>query len=267
MSQGGSNTVNEMDAWVEFYKTNDLVYFPLFGILNGVCRCPSGVKCGTNTGKHPCWPWKDQPARTPRQTDNIGVSTNNLVVIDIDGDVTEASLDEYPRTFTTSTGHGFHLWYKADPTKNVKSLVGWKPKVDIRAIGGLVVAPPSRHRSGTVYRHVRGDSIQPVPRSLLDSLPEKGSAPHRKIGYTVTSISTDTHPVFAPLGRRLIETMESTSDARNQTLFRLGCRYFELAAGGSLGVDVLADLFAAAVRSGLTAEEVERTLESARKSV
>ena len=259
--------MTEMDEWVKFYKAQGLVYFPIYGILNGVCRCDAGVKCGANTGKHPVHKWKGQPSRAPRGTDNIGISTDNLVVIDLDGDVDEASLNEYPRTFTTSTGHGFHLWYRSDPTKPVKSVVGWKHKVDVRAMGGLIIAPPSRHRSGGVYRHVRGDSIQPVPRDLLNSLPEKGKTGKRLIGHEVTDIQSDTHPVMAPLGRKLVEAMEQTSEARNQTLFRLGCRYFEYAATGVLGADVLADLFQAALSSGLTGEEIERTLDSARKSV
>lgn len=259
--------MTEMESWVAFYKAQGLTYFPIYGITNGICRCDAGEKCGANTGKHPVYKWKGQPARAPRSTDNLGISTDHLVVIDLDGDVTEATLDEYPRTFTTSTGHGFHLWYRADPTKPVKSVVGWKHKVDVRAMGGLIIAPPSRHRNGSVYRHIRGDSIQPVPRDLLDSLPEKGANPKRLIGHEVTDILSDTHPLMAPLGRKLVEIMDNTTEARNQTLFRVGCRYFEMAATKMLGADVLSDIFQAALRSGLTAEEIERTLDSARKSV
>lgn len=258
--------MSEMEEWVNFYKSYDLTYFPLYGITNGVCRCAAGSSCGANTGKHPIFRWKGQPSRTPKSLDNIGISTDNLVVIDLDGDVGVEAIEAFPGTFTTSTGHGFHIWYLADPTKPVKSLVGWKPKVDIRAMGGLVVGPPSRHRSGSMYRHVRGDSIQHVPRWLLDELPEKGEV-RRRVGHDVVVTLGETPNVMTPLGRRLVETMESTTEARNQTLFRLACRYFELADAKLLGQDVLAELFQAAVRSGLTSEEVERTLLSASKSV
>jgi len=257
--------MSEIEEWVAWYTSQGLTYFPLYGITNGVCRCREGAAC-TNTGKHPIHKWKGVEPRMPRTTDNIGISTDDLVVVDFDGDVDETILAEYPRTFTTSTGHGFHLWYRADPTKPVKSVVGWKHKVDIRAKGGLVVAPPSRHRSGSVYRHVMGDSIQPVPRSLLDSLPEKGST-HRKVGYEVTQVEHETHPVMAPLGDLLVREMHEWEVSRNQTLFRLGCRFYELAATKMLGADVLSDLFEAAVQEGLSPEEVARTLESARKSV
>lgn len=259
--------MNEMDKWIEWYQANDLVYFPIYGITNGICRCPAGADCGANAGKHPVYKWKGQPPRKPRPTDNVGISTDNLVVIDLDGDVSEEVLDEYPRTFTTGTGHGYHLWYRADPTKTVKSIVGWKPKVDIRAHGGLVIAPPSRHRSGSVYRHVRGETIQPVPRWLLDSLPERGTTQRRRVGHDVVSIPDGTHPLYAPLARKLIEELENWESGRNQTLFRVCCRYFEWAAAGVLGADVLAEIAQTAVNLGLTSEEVTRTIESASKSV
>lgn len=259
--------MSEMDEWVKWYEANGLVYFPIYGITNGVCRCENGASCGANTGKHPIYRWKGQPSRKPRPTDNVGISTDNLVVIDLDGDVSEEALDQYPRTFTTGTGHGYHLWYRADPTKTVKSVVGWKPKVDIRAHGGLVIAPPSRHRSGSVYRHVRGDTIQPVPRTLLDSLPEKGQREQRRVGHTVTVLPGETHPLYAPLAAKLIEDLENWQGGRNQTLFRVACRYFEWAAAGVLGSDVLLEISQTAINLGLTPDEVARTIDSASKSV
>lgn len=264
--------MSEMTDWVAFYEANHLTYFPLYGITNKVCRCSAhaeGKDCGGNTGKHPIYKWKGKPSRIPRDTDNIGISTDNLVVVDLDGDVSLDTLNDYPGTFTTGTGHGYHLWYAADPTKPVKSVVGWKHKVDIRAMGGLIVAPPSRHRNGSVYRHVRGDSIQPVPRWLLDELPEKGEV-KRKIGYEVTVIPNETQSFMEPVGNKLVQQMldwDQFDHGRNQTLFRVGCRFYEMAAHNMLGEDVLADIMRAAMSVGLTPDEIERTLDSASKSV
>lgn len=258
-----------MSEWVKFYEANGLTYFPLYGIVNGVCRCKAGKNCKGNTGKHPIRSWKGKPSRVPRDTDNIGVSTSDLVVVDLDGNVPIEVLDEYPRTFTTGTGHGYHLWYRADPTKPVKSVVGWKPKVDIRAMGGLVAAPPSRHRNGSVYRHVRGDSIQPVPRFLLDSLPAKGETV-RKVGYEVTHMPADTKESMVPLAMSLIDHMENWEQydsGRNAALFKVCCRFFEMAAFNMLGADVLSEIMDAAQRVGLTPDEIARTVDSARKSV
>ena len=262
----GADPMTEMEEWVAWYASQGLTYFPLYGITNGECRCREGAAC-TNTGKHPRVKWKGVAPTMPKSVDNVGISTDDLVVVDFDADPGESVLNEFPRTFTTSTGHGFHLWYRADPSKPVKSVVGWRHKVDIRAKGGLVVAPPSRHKSGSTYSHVRGDSIQPVPRWLLDSLPEKGEM-KRRVGYEVTKVNDETHQIYRRgIGDVLIHEMENWEVGRNQTLFRLGCRFYEFAADGILGSDVLRDLFDAAVRTGLSPDEVFRTLESARRSV
>lgn len=259
--------MDEMQQWVSWYESQGLTYFPLYGITNGVCRCSAGSKCGENTGKHPIYKWKDKPSRIPGPLDNIAINTNNLVVLDFDRPDAIEAIDDYPATFTTTTGRGIHLWYRADPSKEVKSVAGWKPKVDIRAKGGLLVAPPSRHRHGLVYKHLRGDTIVPIPADLLAELPEKGSAPNRRIGYEVDVVLSETHPVMRPLGSIIVREMQGTTENRNQTLFRLGCRFFEQAATGLLGADVLEELIAAAIETGLTPDEVQRTLDSARKSV
>ena len=258
--------MSEMEQWCQWYASQGLTYFPIYGITNGLCRCREGEACGANTGKHPIFKWKGQPSRMPRVTDNVAISTDPLVVIDLDGDVSADVLAEYPPTFTTSTGHGYHLWYRAHPSKHVKTMVGWRPKVDIRAMGGLLIVPPSRHRHGGTYRHVKGDSIQSVPTHLLKEMPEKGEV-SRRIGVAVEVKSTETPAVMAPLGAKLVYEMENWEVSRNTTLFRLGCRFFELAHTGLLGQDVLHDLCQAALRSGLTSGEIERTLESARNSV
>lgn len=262
--------MTEMEAWCDFYRANDITYFPIFGITNGICRCPDGAACGPNSGKHPKQAWKGKPSKLPRDVDNVGISTDNLVIIDFDGDVPLEALDAYPSTFTTGTGHGFHLWYKADPSKDVKSEVGWRHKIDTRAKGGILIVPPSRHRNGGVYRHIRGNSIVPVPAALLAVLPERGVVTERKIGHQVVPNVTHTPDLMVAMANRIVQDMldwDSWEEGRNKALFRLGCRYFELAHTGHLGQDTLRDLFDAAVRTGLTPSEVERTLESASNSL
>lgn len=256
--------MNEMEAWVDFYEQNNLTYFPLFGILNGVCRCPEGAKCG-NAGKHPRGRWKDLPSRMPSSTDNVGISTDNLIVIDLDGDVSKEVLSEYSPTFTTSTGHGFHLWYRASKDKQIKSFVGWKHKVDIRAIGGLVVGPPSRHRSGSSYRAINDERINHVPQRLLQELPERTSA--QRSGKIAMVELTDTPPIMYPMVAKLIRDVLNWTDSRNKTVFFVFCRYFEFAADNLLGMDAMQEIHQAAIEIGLTPDEIHRTMESARRSI
>ena len=90
-------------------------------------------------------------------TANIGLSTEDLVVIDVDGKEGAASLATWeaahgilPKTAVSITGGGGkHYVYKA--SKPVKCRTAVLESVDIRADGGYVIAAPSIHESGQAY--------------------------------------------------------------------------------------------------------------------
>ena len=91
-------------------------------------------------------------------------SVSGLVVLDVDpqhgGEATLAPLTArhgaLPATVEAATGGGGrHLYFRA-PDDPLRSRVGLMPGLDLRADGGLVVAPPSRHPSGRRYTWRRG---------------------------------------------------------------------------------------------------------------
>lgn len=88
---------------------------------------------------------------------------SGVVVIDIDGAegaeslaALEAQYGALPATVTVLTGRGRHLYF-AHPgcdVPNSASRIG--PKIDVKADGGYVLAPPSLHPSGAVYQWASG---------------------------------------------------------------------------------------------------------------
>lgn len=95
---------------------------------------------------------------------NLGVRTDLLVVLDADprhgGDEALAALErehEFPNTWRSVTGGGGeHVIFRCPDNITVKcSNAHDNPRlgagIDIRARGGYVVAPPSRHISGRTY--------------------------------------------------------------------------------------------------------------------
>jgi putative DNA primase/helicase len=142
------------------------------GTPSGGCSCWK-PEC-TNTGKHPRTPNGLQGATTdpeiirkwwtrwPRA--NIGIRTGEalpgggyLAVLDIDprndGDAQieelEAEHGALPDTVTVSTGGGgWHYYMKSEePVSGRKIGKG----IDLKGLGGYVIAPPSLHASGRRY--------------------------------------------------------------------------------------------------------------------
>lgn len=112
---------------------------------------------------------------------NIGIATgatSGFWVLDIDGEEGELSLrslqeqnGELPNTVTVKTGSGRHLYFKipeGERIKNSVSKVG--SKLDVRADGGYVIAPPSIHPNGSVYQWDENSSneIAEAPDWLID---------------------------------------------------------------------------------------------------
>ncbi|HEX6985320.1 MAG TPA: bifunctional DNA primase/polymerase, partial [Planctomycetaceae bacterium] len=155
------------------------------------CTCRRKGRCGS-AGKHPRlrsdWPakamadvrqirlwWKRWPAA------NVGIATgreSGLVVLDFDlrsGGLAshDRLLRDFPgldETVTVRTGGGgLHLWF-AHPGVHVGNRVGGTNArfrgVDVRGDGGLVIAPPSRHRAG-VYEFAPGRGLGEVPLAHL----------------------------------------------------------------------------------------------------
>lgn len=148
---------------------------------------PGGCSCGqrdcTSPGKHPRVAWAPATEEAPGEEQiaewwrrwpeaNVGVVTgtvSDLMVLDVDprngGEESlaklEAELGELPPTLASRTGGGGrHYWYAAPPLPLPN--VDLAPGVELKAEGGMVVAPPSRHASGEAYVW-ENETVEPAP--------------------------------------------------------------------------------------------------------
>lgn len=128
-------------------------------------------------------------ARWPRA--GVGIVTggiSGLVVLDVDsrhgGDESLAALERehgaLPRTIEAISGGGGRHIYFAHPGRDLRNRAGLAPGLDLRAEGGLVVAPPSMHATGRSYEwevsnHPDGTQLASMPEWLLRL--SGGSAP------------------------------------------------------------------------------------------
>ena len=143
-------------------------------------------KATTDPGTIRKW-WRQWPDA------NIGIACgpSGLLVLDADtykehysGDSLLRTMDEETVTVLTGGG-GAHLWYRRPDGKEWgNGTKGLPDGIDIRGVGGLVVAPPSLHVSGRRYTFELGYSLEDMPplpapdalSKILDRAHEKRKA-------------------------------------------------------------------------------------------
>ena len=149
-----------------------------YSTSDGSCTCGKSCK---SPGKHPMTPRGLHDARcdvdliraiaedTPWA--NIGIRTgpeSGVWVLDLDGEEGiqefaewEAEHGAVPRTWTARSGSGGrHLYFKYPPEmviKNSTKVVG--RSIDIRGVGGLIIAPPSLHVEGDYRWEISPDDV------------------------------------------------------------------------------------------------------------
>ena len=159
--------------------------FPLHAVrADGRCTC--GNPDCRNVGKHPRTTHGVKDASTvpalitswwTRYPDaNIGIAVPaGVVVLDVDPD--KGGLESLrgkhipeDAPCARTGGGGFHYWFRLPDGLEARNATGILSGVDLRAVGGYVVAPPSRHASGQVYeweQPLRPTAELPVAPSWL----------------------------------------------------------------------------------------------------
>jgi hypothetical protein len=217
------------------YAQLGLSVVPLHTATRGKCSCGNS-KCDS-PGKHPRIKWRGQSSSAYDEgelraiwrkwpTANIGIVTgsiSDLIVIDIDGEQGVAALKEvgldldevFAPAVETGRG-GLHIYcrYPTDAAYKILTKPGVLPSVDIRADGGVIVAPPSVHYSGNVYRWVEGMSLEDIELPEID------------LSWAVTS-SNNGHVKITPSGEQWFEhVLKGVGEGeRNDSATRLAGRY------------------------------------------
>lgn len=98
---------------------------------------------------------------------------SNVVVLDVENYCKipiEELLKRYPTQMVSQTGTGgYHLFYLyPNNVSKVTNRVGIFEGADLRADGGFIVLPPTRHPNGNAYRWVKQGPLGVFPKALLD---------------------------------------------------------------------------------------------------
>lgn len=207
-----------------------------------------------------------------------GPTSGNLVVLDIDSPEAREQLEEehgpLPVTPTVRTRKGWHL-YLIDPSATLRNFVGKVPGVDLRAMGGYVVAAGSIHPSGVEYRWEDGLSPDDVTKAqvppwLVDL--SRRQPPSQRIGkswcmdavhFVIGNCGDSRAARYAEraLSNAVFQVEGAVPGTRNDTLNRSAFGMGQLIAAGAIDHQTVGTaLMEACVINGLLEENGERAV-------
>jgi hypothetical protein len=165
----------------------------------------------------------------------------------------------------TTGGGGWHIYFAIPPTRRYKNR-SLAPGIDVRAFGGLAVAPPSLHQSGRNYAWMHGPdsaalaAIPPWLAALLQPPPPK----LRPI--PIAQLSHE--QLRSKLDGVLRAVATANEGERNNYTYWGACRLAEMVAANTLSHEhAIALIIEAASRTGLSRSEAQHTAQSAFQGV
>jgi hypothetical protein len=175
-----------------------------------------------------------------------------------------------PEGLVVQTGSGGRHLYFAHPGGIVRNDTGRRlgPGLDVRADGGYVIAPPSRHMSGAHYRRTSGSrELPPPPGWLLGLLREPARPPIPESPPRPPPLTSTSAWARVALERELAGVATASIGSRNCSLNRAAFCLGQIVGGGSLDpVKVEALLLQQALRIGLGEREARATIASGLKA-
>ncbi len=166
---------------------------------------------------------------TQHPSANIGIPTAGLVVIDIDGDGNpwpgnaerSADLAQTGAIGLTPRG-GRHYLFRQPAGKHWRCTEGrLAPKVDTRADGGYIVAPPSVVDGGKAYRWAPGLELDDPPERLPEPPPWLAAELDGLAATAGRSCQANGSPTLAHVAAGRAEANQIPTGQRNATLAKL----------------------------------------------
>jgi hypothetical protein len=192
---------------------------------------------------------------------NIAIRTgiaSRVWVFDADGDIgttalakLEAKYGPLPDTLISVTSNGCHFWFRYTcPILCSADRIGHG--LDVRGDGGYVLAPPSVHPDGPIYRWTHNRPLAVAPEWLIHLTRKPPPGPiTSKIVWSTRPERTDAYGKVA-LEHEIAALASTLKGGRNAALNRASFSLHQLVAGGELdGNEVRNRLFAAATANGL----------------
>lgn len=207
---------------------------------------------------------------------NVGVATgavSGLVVVDVDGDEGRTTLASWeaehgrlPDTLTVDTPRGQHHYFRHPGVEVRSRQLG--PKLDVKADGGCVTAPPStRPEGGYTWRRdpwVHRDELAELPPGWIEALKVRPRPAPRAFSIPASAGQVRREYVAAAVRDELEAVATAPEGTRNAQLFRSAAALGRFVEGGQVDeVALRGELVRAAEAAGLPHREAQAAVTSA----
>ena len=203
-----------------------------------------------------------------------GAASGGVWVLDVDDDASlralEAEHGVLPSTRASQSSRGMHLWWRtSSPIQCSDSRVA--PGLDVKGDGGSIIAPPSVHRDGAIYRWLDNAPIAAAPEWLVELTRKRPPTISERALAAIQRPFNGAPSNYgnAALEDEIAQLANTAPGARNHALNKASFCLHQLVAGGELdGAEVERRLLDAATANGLMADpndgpaKTRRTIES-----
>ena len=201
------------------------------GVQWGKTRDPDEVR-------HDFERWRDADIGVPTGEDNGFLVVEGDIKDGIDGvanfkkliEENGGSIDTLMARSPTGSTHWFFAWPKGCVIRNSTSAIA--PNVDVRGEGGMVIVPPSSHKSGGTREWLNDAPIAPLPQWLLEKLLATSHRPASAARAPATRPSANVNEVLTATA------VTPNEDEDWETFNTHGMAIFAACDGGDDGEDI-----------------------------
>jgi hypothetical protein len=195
--------------------------------------------------KHPCVKWKPYKEALPSDADwqtwarlwpQAGLAlvlgpVSGIFAVDVDGTDAHQELIQRlsgeplaPKSLSGSRQpNRYHLFFRHPGVLTKAKATPWHPKLEFRSKGGIVIIPPSKHKSGHCYVWAPGQSPDELAFPDLPDQVLRALASPKRVLVPAAPVPVSSSLDMSPSTHAFLSGQNANGPGWNERLFRAAC--------------------------------------------